>query len=174
MAKLYKYLVEIRDEVLPKSPAAKAVRYALNQLEALSRFLEDGDLEIDNGATERANRDIAIGRGNWTFFGSDNGGKIAAVLLSFIAMCTRDAVEPFAWVRNVLSRIATYPVHRLAEIAPAITGSLTTLLRRPDIRSTCSGTADAKRFTRPLRRLHTWSGRTSNAIQALRPVEVGW
>jgi hypothetical protein len=52
------------------------VRYALNQWNALARFLEDGDLEIDNGATERANRDIAIGRGNWTFFGSDEGGKM--------------------------------------------------------------------------------------------------
>ena len=76
-------------EVLPKSPAGAAVRYALNQWEALTRFLEDGDLEIDNGATERANRDIAIGRGNWTFFGSDNGGKTAAVLRSFIATCKR-------------------------------------------------------------------------------------
>lgn len=118
MAKLHKYLLEIRDEVLPKSPAAKAVRYALNQWEALSRFLEDGDLEIDNGATERANRDIALGRTNWTFFGSDNGGKTAAVLLSFVAMCKRNAVEPFAWFRDVLSRIATHPVHRLAELLP--------------------------------------------------------
>ena len=89
MAKLHQYLLEIRDEVLPKSPGARAVRYALNQWEALTRFLEDGDLEIDNGATERANRDIAIGRGNWTFFGSDDGGKTAAMLMSFIAMCKR-------------------------------------------------------------------------------------
>jgi hypothetical protein len=50
------------------------VRYALNQW---TRFLDDGELEIDNGATERANRPIAIGRGNWTFFGSENGGKTA-------------------------------------------------------------------------------------------------
>ena len=63
MEKLHCYLLELREEVLPKSPAARAVRYALNQWEALTRFLEDGDLEIDNGATERANRDIAIGRG---------------------------------------------------------------------------------------------------------------
>lgn len=118
MAKLHKYLLEIRNEVLPKSPAARAVRYALNQWEALTRFLEDGDLEIDNGATERANRDIAIGRGNWTFFGSDNGGKTAAVLLSFIATCKRNAVEPFAWFRDVLSRIATHPINRIEELLP--------------------------------------------------------
>jgi len=63
MAKLHQYLLRIGEEVLPKSPPAKAVRYALNQWNALSRFLEDGDLKIDNGATERANRDVAIGRG---------------------------------------------------------------------------------------------------------------
>lgn len=118
MEKLHQYLLKIREEVLPKSPAAKAVRYALNQWNALSRFLEDGDLEIDNGATERANRDVAIGRGNWTFFGSDNGGKTAAVLLSFVAMCKRNAVEPFAWFRDVLSRIARHPVHRIEELLP--------------------------------------------------------
>ena len=118
MAKLNKYLLKIQDEVLPKSPAGKAVRYALNQWEALSRFLEDGDLQIDNGATERANRDVAIGRGNWTFFGSDNGGRTAAILMSFIATCKRCGVEPFAWFRDVLSRIATHPVHRLAELLP--------------------------------------------------------
>ncbi len=118
MAKLQAYLLQIREEVLPKSPAARAVRYALNQWDALTRFLQDGDLEIDNGATERANRDIAIGRGNWTFFGSDEGGKTAAVLMSFIATCKRCRVEPFAWFRDVLSRIATHPVNRLAELLP--------------------------------------------------------
>ena len=116
--KLHQYLLEIREQVLPKSPAARAVRYALNQWEALTRYLEDGDLEIDNGATERANRDIAIGRGNWTFFGSDKGGKTAAVLLSFIAMCKRNAVEPFAWFRDVLTRIAIHPIQRLEELLP--------------------------------------------------------
>ena len=116
--KLNGYLLKIRDEVLPKSPAAKAVRYALNQWEALTRFLKDGDLEIDNGATERANRDVAIGRGNWTFFGSDAGGRTAAILMSFIAMCKRNAVEPFAWFRDVLTRIATHPINRIEELLP--------------------------------------------------------
>jgi transposase len=116
--KLKKYLDTIREEVLPKSPAAKAVRYALNQWEALTRFLKDGDLEIDNGATERANRDIAIGRGNWTFFGSDAGGRTAAVLTSFIATCKRNGVEPFAWFCDVLTRIAAHPINRIEELLP--------------------------------------------------------
>src|SRR5207245_11808614 len=118
MEKLHQYLLEIRAEVLPKTPAGSAVRYALKQGEALTRFLEDGDLEIDNGATERANRGVAVGRGNWTFFGSDNGGKTAAVLLSFIATCKRNAVEPFAWFCDVLSRIATHPINKIEELLP--------------------------------------------------------
>jgi transposase len=118
MEKLRRYLLEIREEVLPKSPAAQAVRYTLNQWDALTRYLEDGDLQIDNGATERANRDIAIGRGNWTFFGSDPGGKTAAVLLSFVAMCKRNAEEPFAWFRDELTRIATHPIQRVEELLP--------------------------------------------------------
>ena len=58
-------------------------------MEALTRFLDDGELEIDNGATERANQDIALGRGNWTFFGSDQGGKTEAVLRSFTLRTVR-------------------------------------------------------------------------------------
>ena len=82
--------------MLPKSPSGAAVRDALNQWEALTRCLRDGELEIENGATERANRDIALGRGNWTFIGSDTGCKAAAVLRSFVASCKRCGVEPFA------------------------------------------------------------------------------
>lgn len=118
MRKLHGYLLAIREEVLPKSPAARAVRYALNQWDALTRFLEDGELEIDNGATERANRDIAIGRGNWTFFGSDEGGRTAAVLMSFVATCKRCGVEPFAWFSDVLQRIAAHPVNQLVDLLP--------------------------------------------------------
>ena len=118
LGKLHQYLVELQPEVLPKSPSGAAVRYALNQWEALTRFLGDGELEIDNGATERANRDIALGRGNWTFFGSDTGGKTAAVLRSFVASCKRCRVEPFAWFRDVLSRIPAHSITRLAELLP--------------------------------------------------------
>ena len=116
--KLHRYLLKLQQEVLPKSPSGAAVRYALNQWQALTRFLQDGELEIDNGATERANRDIAIGRGNWTFFGSDKGGKTAAVLRSFIASCKRSGVEPFAWFHDVLSRIPSHSITRLQELLP--------------------------------------------------------
>ncbi len=116
--KLRGYLSEIQAEVLPKSPEGRAVRYTLKNWTALTRYCEDGDLEIDNNATERAIRGVAVGRNNWVFFGSDQGGKTAAVLRSFVATCQRAGLNPFTWLKDVLSRIAAHPISRLAELLP--------------------------------------------------------
>jgi len=116
--KLHRYLLEIQAEVLPKSPEGRAVRYTLKNWAALTRYCEDGDLQIDNNATERAIRSVAVGRNNWVFFGSDEGGKTAAVLRSFVASCQRVGVDPFAWLKDTLSRIADHPITRLAELLP--------------------------------------------------------
>jgi hypothetical protein len=75
--KLRNYLLEIEPEVLPKSPEGRAVRYTLKNWTALTRFCEDGDLEIDNNGTEGSIRDVAVGQNNWIFFGSDHGGSTA-------------------------------------------------------------------------------------------------
>jgi hypothetical protein len=75
LAKLHGYLEEIQTEILPKSPEGRAVRYTLKNWTALTRYAEDGDLEIDNNATERTIRGVAVGRYSWVFFGSDQGGK---------------------------------------------------------------------------------------------------
>src|SRR5262249_9242743 len=116
--KMHGYLLEIQAEVLPKSPEGRAVRYTLKNWAALTRYCEDGDLEIDNNATERAIRGFAVGRNNWVFFGSDQGGKTAAVLRSFVASCQRVGVEPFAWFKDILLRIAEHPINRLTELLP--------------------------------------------------------
>jgi transposase len=116
--KLHKYLLEIEAGVLPKSPEGRAVRYTLKNWAALTRYCQDGDLEIDNNGTERAIRGVAVGRNNWVFFGSDEGGQTAAVLRTFVASCQRVAVDPFLWLKNVLSRIATHPITKLAELLP--------------------------------------------------------
>lgn len=116
--KLHAYLLEILAEVLPKSPEGRAVRYTLKNWTALTRYVDDGDLEIDNNATERAIRGVAVGRNNWVFFGSDRGGTTAAVLRSFVASCQRAGVDPFIWFKDVLSRIAAHPITRLAELLP--------------------------------------------------------
>ena len=116
--KLHGYLLELQAEVLPKSPEGRAARYTLKNWTALNRYCDDGDLEIDNNATERAIRGVAVGRNNWVFFGSDAGGRTAAVLRSFVASCQRVGVDPFVWLKDVLSRIATHPITRLNELLP--------------------------------------------------------
>jgi transposase len=104
--------------VLPKSPMGAAITYALNQWDALCVYATDGDLAIDNNVSERALRRIAVGRGNWMFCGSDNGGATAAVLFSFIATCERHRLNPLDYLRDVLSRIAEQPISRLGELLP--------------------------------------------------------
>lgn len=116
--KLSNYLLEIQAEVLPTSPEGRAVRYTLKSWTALTRYSENGDLAIDNNATERAIRGVAVGRNNCMFFGSDQGGKTTAVLRSFVASCQRAGVDPFIWLKDVLSRIAAHPITRLAELLP--------------------------------------------------------
>ncbi len=116
--KLHQYLLEIQLEVLPKSPEGRAVRYALKNWTALTRYAEDGNLEIDNNRTEQTIRGVAVGRGNWMFFGSDVGGRTAAVLRSFVASCQRAKVDPFAWFMDVLSRIGPHPINRITELLP--------------------------------------------------------
>ena len=115
---LHAYLLRIREQLLPKSPAGQAVAYALKNWVALTRYCENGDLEIDNNAAERSLRGIAVGRNNWTFFGSDNGGKTLAVLRTFVASCERVKIDPWAWFRDVLARIASHPVNQLDELLP--------------------------------------------------------
>ena len=115
---LHEYLLEIQDELLPKSEAGQAVAYALKNWVALTRSCDDGDLSIDDNGTERVLRGIAVGRNNWTFFGSDNGGRTAAVLRSFVTSCELVKIDPFAWFRDVLGRIADHPVNMLDELLP--------------------------------------------------------
>jgi len=105
--------------VLPKSPLGEAFGYAFGQWEALRRYLEDGDLDIDNNEAERALRCVAIGRKNWLFAGSDEGGWRAAILFSLVATCKRHGIDPFVYLRDVLARIATHPARAVADLMPS-------------------------------------------------------
>jgi transposase len=118
LEKLHEYLEKIREEVLPKSEAGQAVAYALKNWTALTRYLDDGDLSIDNNHTERSLRGIAVGRRNWTFVGSDRGGKTMALLRSFVASCELAKIDPFTWFQDVLSRIGECPLQQLDELLP--------------------------------------------------------
>jgi transposase len=105
-------------EVLPKSPIGKAVTYALNQWEALNRYLENGILCIDNSLSERMIKLVALGRKNWLFSGSDEGARRAAILYSLIASCKLCGIDPFVYLRDVLERINTHPANRIDELTP--------------------------------------------------------
>lgn len=102
--------------VLPKSPMGQAITYALNQYNALCVYVGDGDLAIDNNAGENALRRIGVGRKNWMFCGSDAGGQTAAILFSLIATCERHKVNAFEYLRDVLNRIASQPISKLADL----------------------------------------------------------
>ena len=104
--------------ILPQSAMGEAFTYVRNQWERLTRYLDDGDLDIDNNVAERANRNVAIGRKNWLFAGSDEGGRRAAVLYSVIESAKRNGVEPSAYLADLFARISTHPASRLAELLP--------------------------------------------------------
>jgi hypothetical protein len=112
------YLQTEKPKVLPKSPIGDAIDYTLSNWEALLRYTEDGELEIDNNAAERSLRPIVVGRNNWLFYGSDKGGRTGAVLSSLIASCKRLRVEPFGYLRDLFTRISTHPNSRLDELLP--------------------------------------------------------
>jgi transposase len=104
--------------LLPQSPITEAMTYARQQWKALSRYVEDGDLAIDNNAAERALRAVAVGRKNWLFAGNDEGGERAAVLYSLVASCKQSGVEPFHYIRAVLEQVSTHPARAVAELMP--------------------------------------------------------
>ncbi len=90
----------------------------LKRWPAFSRFLDDGRVCLSNNAAERAPRGIALGRKSWLFAGSDRGGERAAATHSLIVTAKMCAVDPKAWLADVLARIAGHPAHRLDELLP--------------------------------------------------------
>lgn len=115
---MHQWLQQQQPCVLPKSPIGQAIAYALRHWQALTRFTEHGWLDIDNNAAERALRGIAVGRKNWLFAGSDEGGKTAAVLYSIVATCKHLGIEPFGYLRDILARLPDHPAERLQELLP--------------------------------------------------------
>jgi transposase len=101
-----------------KSDVALAIRYALDRWIALLRFCEDGRVEMDNNAAERALRAVALGRKNYLFAGSDSGGERAAVIYSLLGSAKLNGIDPEAYLSSVLRRIADHPINRIAELLP--------------------------------------------------------
>jgi transposase len=101
-----------------KSEIAAAIRYALSRWRALLRYCEDGGIEIDNNAAERALRAVALGRKNYLFAGSDSGGERAAAIYSLIGTAKLNGADPEAYLRMVMERIADHPISRIGELLP--------------------------------------------------------
>lgn len=103
-----------------KSDTSRAILYALNRWEAFTRYCDDGRLEIDNLPVERALRGVAIGRRNFLFAGADSGGERADVIYSSIGTAKLNDVDPEAYLRFVLARIADHAINRVDELTPWI------------------------------------------------------
>src|SRR5271163_3067149 len=118
LVSLKQWLEATLDKLSRKSDTAIAVRYALGRWEALLRYCDDGRLEIDNNAAERALRAVALGRKNYLFAGSDRGGESAARIYSLIGTAKLNGINPESYLRNLLCRIADHPINRIEELLP--------------------------------------------------------
>ena len=115
---LREWLRQTLGRVSKKSELAKAVSYILTRWTAFTRYRDDGRIEIDNNAAERSLRAVVLGRKNYLFYGSDAGGDRAAAMYSLIGTAKLNGLDPEAYLRYVLERIAEHPINRIDELLP--------------------------------------------------------
>ncbi|SFB01710.1 IS66 C-terminal element [Collimonas sp. OK607] len=101
-----------------QSDTTKAIKYLLNQWQALIYYCDDGTAEIDNNIAENALRGRCLGRRNYLFLGSDSGGELAAAMYSLIGSARMNGIDPEAYLRHVFAYIADHPVNRVDELLP--------------------------------------------------------
>ena len=118
MASLRAWLEKTLSSLSRKSDTAVAIRYGLSRWTALLRYCDNGQIEMDNNAAERALRAVALGRKNYLFAGSDAGGERAAAIYSLIGTAKLNALDPEAYLRQVLTHIADHPINRIQELLP--------------------------------------------------------
>jgi len=115
---LRQWLTRQRSQVPDGSATAKAIEYSLGRWAALTRYLEDGDLPIDNNHIENRIRPVALGRSNWLFAGSLRAGQRAAAIMSLIQSAKLNGHDPYRYLKDVLERLPTQPASRIAELLP--------------------------------------------------------
>jgi transposase len=115
---LERFLRAALSEISAKSTLARAIRYALSRWDALTRYTSDGRLEMTNNAAERAIRPLVLGRKNYLFAGSDSGGIRAAKMYTLIETAKLNGLDPEAYLRDILARIADHPINRIDELLP--------------------------------------------------------
>ncbi len=118
LGQFHQWLSGIEPDLLPQGPMARAVRYVLSNWRALMRFTRVGILEADTNLVERCMRPVAVGRKAYLFVGAPRGGDAAATVLSLIETCKLNAIEPYAYLKDVLARIGSHRKDRLAELLP--------------------------------------------------------
>jgi transposase len=118
LTELHQWLIATVKKLSKKSDLAGAIHYALTRWKALTRYHDDGRVEIDNNAAERALRAVALGRKNYLFAGADCGGERAAAIYSLIGTAKLNEIEPEAYLRHVLECIAEHPINRIDELLP--------------------------------------------------------
>jgi len=114
----YRALHRLRPRYLPQSPLGHAITYALNQWPTLQRFLDNGEVEIDNNLVENAIRPTALGKKNWLFFGSEEAGQRSAVIYTLIENCRRHGVEPYTYLKDVLERLPRTTNQEVGQLTP--------------------------------------------------------
>ena len=115
---LKEWMLDNYKSVLPQSTIGQAIHYSLQRWDKLMAYTTDGRLEIDNNLVENAIRPVAIGRKNYLFAGSHNGARRAAMLYSFLGTCKINNVNPFEWLKDILTTIQTHPVNKLQNLLP--------------------------------------------------------
>jgi transposase len=115
---LRQWLVRQRGQVPDGSATAKAIQYSLGRWAALIRYLDDGDLPIDNNHIENRIRPVALGRSNWLFAGSLRAGQRAAAVMSLIQSAKLNGLEPYRYLKDILERLPTQPASRIEELLP--------------------------------------------------------
>ena len=118
LAELKAFLETALNQISGKSTLARAIRYSLSRWDALTRYTTDGRLQICNNAAERAIRPLALGRKNYLFAGSDSGGVRAAAMYTLIETAKLNDLDPEAYLRDVLARIADHPINRIDALLP--------------------------------------------------------
>jgi hypothetical protein len=118
MEDLRRWLDQTLQTLSAKSDMAGAIRYALARWTPLTRYLDDGTIQIDNNAAERALRVVALGRKNYLFAGSNRGGERAAAIYSLLGTAKLNGINPEHYLPYLLTHIAEHPINRIAELLP--------------------------------------------------------
>jgi transposase len=118
LSPLGKWMKEQYIKAMPKSSIGKALGYSIERWEKLSRYTEDGMLNIDNNPVENSIRPVALGRKNYLFAGSHQAAKRSGMLYSLLGTCKMHGIEPYGWLKDVLQIIADHPINKISDLLP--------------------------------------------------------